>query len=691
MAFMSMVFAQNNSPAEAGTVTLSFNNADIESVASVVAKMTGQTILVDPQVKGAITLISNKQVTKAKALDSFSTALRTSGFALVETNGIYRVVTQADAKLVSTSVTTGKGKQEGDQIITRVFKLNYESANNLLPVLRPLVSPNNTINAYPGNNTIVVTDYASNIQRISELLDSIDAPTSSDVQTIKLRYAIALDIAAMLNKVLDSGSASGTDGSNKTVIMADARSNSLLIRSASPEKIRQIRALVAKLDAPGNNNGNIWVVPLRNAEATKLAVTLRAIVAADTALSAQVASGSVTQGVNNIVNNPANTPASPIANSSAGSTAATSALTSTSAPTTGGIIQAEPATNSIIITASEPLYRNLRHVIDQLDKRRGQVYIESIIVEVSSTNAAELGIQWQGLIGAGNQNTGFAGTNFGVGGNNVINLSQSAGAILNPSSATAATVQPGQGLNLGLLTKFNGNTAMSALVTALATTTGTNILSTPNLITLDNEEARIVVGQNIPVQTGSYATTGGVATVNPFTTYNRQDVGLILRVRPQISENAIVKMQIYQEVSSVVAATANASSGPTLNKRDIETNVIVDDGQILVLGGLIDNQYTDSTSGIPYLSQIPIIGALFRSDRNTRTKTNLLVFLRPYILRDKGQDQEITANRMQFMDAKQGQFKPSTMLLPPVKDMPKLDEVIPPIVKPASPAQNSAK
>ncbi|MBT8515731.1 type II secretion system secretin GspD [Polynucleobacter paneuropaeus] len=691
MAFMPIVSAQNSSPAESATVTLSFNNADIESVASVVAKTTGQTILVDPQVKGTITLISNKPVTKAKALDSFSTALRTSGFALVETNGIYRVVTQADAKLVSTSVTTGKGKQEGDQIITRVFKLNYESANSLLPVLRPLVSPNNTINAYPGNNTIVVTDYASNIQRISELLDSIDAPTSSDVQTIKLRYAIALDIASMLNKVLDSGSTGGADGSNKTVIMADARSNSLLIRSASPEKIRQIRALVAKLDMPGNSNGNIWVVPLRNAEATKLAVTLRAIVAADAALSAQVASGSVNQGVSNTLNGTTNTPSSPIASSSAGSMAATSALTSSSAPTTGGIIQAEPATNSIIITASEPLYRNLRHVIDQLDKRRGQVYIESIIVEVSSTNAAELGIQWQGLIGAGNQNTGFGGTNFGVGGNNIINLSQSAGAILNPSTATATTVQPGQGLNLGLLTKFNGNTAMSALVSALATTTGTNILSTPNLITLDNEEARIVVGQNIPVQTGSYATTGGVATVNPFTTYNRQDVGLILRVRPQISENAIVKMQIYQEVSSVVAATANASSGPTLNKRDIETNVIIDDGQILVLGGLIDNQYTDSTSGIPYLSQIPIIGALFRSDSNTRTKTNLLVFLRPYILRDKGQDQEITANRMQFMDAKQGEFKPSTMLLPPVKDMPKLEEVTPPIVKPTSPLQNSTK
>jgi general secretion pathway protein D len=250
MAFMPMVFAQNNSPAEVGAVTLSFNNADIESVASVVAKTTGQTILVDPQVKGTITLISNKPVTKAKALDSFSTALRTSGFALVETNGIYRVVTQADAKLVSTSVTTGKGKQEGDQIITRVFKLNYESANSLLPVLRPLVSPSNTINAYPGNNTIVVTDYASNIQRIAALIDSIDAPTSTDVQTIKLQYAFASDVASILTKVLDNGTTATADPALKTMILAEPRSNSILVRSSSPERVRQVRILVAKLDTP---------------------------------------------------------------------------------------------------------------------------------------------------------------------------------------------------------------------------------------------------------------------------------------------------------------------------------------------------------------------------------------------------------------------------------------------------------
>ena len=247
--FLPGVMAQNltniNSGAasEQATVSLSFNNADIESVASVVAKATGQTILVDPQVKGTITLITNRPVTKSKALDSFSTALRTAGFALVETNGMYRVVTQADAKLVSTSVTTGKGKQEGDQIITRVFKLNYESANNLLPVLRPLVSPNNTINAYPGNNTIVVTDYASNIQRIAALIESIDAPTSTEVQTIKLQYAFSSDVAAILNKVLDTGTAGAADPALKTMILSEPRTNSILIRSSSAERVRQVRIL----------------------------------------------------------------------------------------------------------------------------------------------------------------------------------------------------------------------------------------------------------------------------------------------------------------------------------------------------------------------------------------------------------------------------------------------------------------
>jgi general secretion pathway protein D len=691
------VMAQNltnsNSGAavEQATVSLSFNNADIESVASVIAKATGQTILVDPQIKGTITLITNKPVTKTKALDSLSTALRTAGFALVETNGMYRVVTQADAKLVSTSVTTGKGKQEGDQIVTRIFKLNYESANNLLPVLRPLVSPNNTINAYPGNNTIVVTDYASNIQRIATLIESIDAPTSTEVQTIKLQYAFSSDIAAILNKVLDTGVAGAADPALKTMILSEPRTNAILIRSSSAERVRQVRILVARLDVPGNKNGNIWVVPLKNAEASKLAVTLRALVAADAALSAQVASSSNTPPA--LASNPQQNPgASPqaAAQPGAGSNLATSALTSSSNPNIGGFIQAEPATNSILITGSEPLYRSLRQVIDQLDLRRNQVYIESLIVEVSNETAAELGIQWNFLLGSGNQNVGFGSTNFGTPGQNqgpggnILGLNQNVNAIANSGANTGAVpVAPAPGLNLGLISRFNGVYAMSALVRALQTASGTNILSTPNLITLDNEEARIIVGQNVPILTGSYSTTGSTSTVTPFQTYVRQDVGILLRVKPQISDNGIVKMQIYQEVSSVAAQT---TSGVVLNKRNIESNVLVDDGQMVVLGGLISDEYADGTSGIPFLSSIPFLGQLFRYDNKNRVKRNLLVFIRPYVLRDKNQADEITNNRLGVMQGKEDQFKQLPMLLPKETNMPNISESEVPLIPPRLPA-----
>ena len=697
--FLPMAYAQNNSnmvvPDE-GSVTLSFSNADIESVASVLAKATGQTILVDPKVKGTINLISNKPLSKSKAIDAFSTALRTSGFALVDVNGVYRVVSEADAKLISNSVTTGKSKQEGDQIITRVFRLNYESANNLLPVLRPLVSPNNTINAYPGNNTIVITDYASNIQRIGQLIESIDAPTTSDVQTIKLQYAIATDMATILSKVLDTTATGGNEPALKTMILAEPRSNSILVRGASAERIRQIRVLVARLDVPTANNGNIWVVPLKNAEATKLAVTLRAIVAADASLSAQIGGTPGQPGVNNPANSaPQQAIQQPnTAPGAAGSSAATSALTSSSNPTTGGIIQAEPATNSIIITASEPLYRNLRHVIEQLDRRRTQVYIESLIAEVSSSNAEELGIQWQGIVGSGNQNVGFGGTNFtnseGQLGSNILGLGSNINNILNPGNPSGVPVPPAPGLNLGLLTKFNGTYGMSALVTALATTQGSNILSTPNLITLDNEEARIVVGQNVPIITGSYAQTGSSTSVTPFQTYARQDVGLTLRVRPQVSDNGIVKMQIYQEVSSI--ANPLFPSGIILNKRNIESNVLVDDGQIIVLGGLIEDKYNDGSNGVPFLKDIPIIGALFRSDAKSRTKTNLLVFIRPYILRDKDQTADITSNRLDLLQKTETQFKQAPMLLPKEK-LSTISDLEPPMIppgKPVAPAESTA-
>ena len=565
--------------------------------------------------------------------------------------------------------------------------MSYESANNLLPVLRPLVSPNNTINAYPGNNTIVVTDYASNIQRIATLIDAIDAPTTTDVQTIKLQHAFASDIAAILSKVLDTGAAGTADPALKTIILAEPRSNSILVRSSSAERVRQVRILVARLDTPGNKNGNIWVVPLKNAEASKLAVTLRAIVAADAALSAQVAGGNA--AANPAAANPQQNPAANPAGAGSGTSLGTSALVSSSTPNVGGFIQAEPATNSLIITANEPLYRNLRQVIEELDRRRTQVYIEALIVEVSTETAAELGIQWNFLLGSGNQNVGFGGTNFNVPGQgpgaNIIGLGRDTSIIANPGTpATGVPIPPAPGLNLGMISRFNGVYAMSALIRALETATGTNILSTPNLITLDNEEARIIVGRNIPILTGSYAQTGTTSTVTPFQTIVRQDVGVTLRVRPQISANGIVRMQIFQEVSSVVPIYD--PSGPVINKRNIESNVLVDDGQMIVLGGLITDEYGDSTSGIPFLSSIPIIGNLFRYDNKKRIKSNLLVFIRPYVLRDKDENEQMTKNRLDLMQTKEDQFKQLPMLLPTEKNMPNVRDAEVPLVPPRLPS-----
>lgn len=672
---------------EKATITLAFLNTDIEPVTAAVAKATGQSIIVDPRVKGKISLTTARPVTRQGALDMFSSALRSAGFALVQVNGIYRVVPEADAKIQGSTVLT-QGSQDGDQVVTRVFKIKQDSATNLVNVLKPLLTPNSSITANPGNNTIIVTDYASNVKRVAKLIDSMDEPTIGDVQTIHLRYGVAIDIASILNKVVETTSNPADSASGKTVVIAEPRSNSILIRSSNPEKIRQIRSLVARLDTPTANSGNIWVVPLKNAEASKLAVTLRAIVAADNTFSQQV-------GVSNAgaVGSAATSPSTQTPNQQTSSTpssqqggssisaAATSSLTSTSAPSTGGLIQADPATNSLIITASEPSYKHLRQVIDQLDKRRTQIYIEVLIVEVSSTSSAKLGVQWQGIINAGGQNVPFGGTNFSNGGSNIIDLSRYSTCILNPAACAASTAAApiSQGMNVGMLSKFGGNYTMSALITALDQEGGSRVLSTPNLVTMDNEEARIMVGQNVPILSGSYTTN--TASSTPFQTYNRQDVGILLRVRPQISHNGIVKLSVYQEVSNVNPASLNSTQGYTINKRNIESNVVVDDGQMFVIGGLIGDEYGDSTDGVPFLKDIPLLGQLFRYDTKNRAKNNLMVFLRPYIIKDAKAGEELTTNRFDFMQDKQDSFKQSPMLLPK-EDLPTMDTFSKPLTHP---------
>ncbi|SUD98657.1 Pullulanase secretion envelope pulD [Ralstonia mannitolilytica] len=613
----SATSAQSGNPGNPGDeVSLNFVNADLDSVVKAVGQATGKNFIVDPRVKGTVNLVTEKPVTRAQALESLGSILRMQGYAIVEGNGFTKVVPEADAKLQGSPVGNA-GARGGEQVVTQVFRLQHESANNLVPVLRPMIAPNNTITAYPANNTLVITDYADNLRRIGRIIASIDTPAAGETELIPLKNAVAIDVAATLQKLLDpsAGGAGGagagaalSDPSLRTSVVAEPRSNSVMVRASSAARLAQAKQLIAKLDMPAARPGNIWVVPLKNANAVQLATTLRAIVAADATLSASAATGpggqSAAQGATSQPTGSTtgsqfnqNTQNSNYGNAGSGSgmgsgnSSFRASFGQNNTPATGGIIQADPATNALIITASEPVYRNLRAVIDDLDARRAQVYIESMIVEVTSDKASQLGIQW--MVGAGGPNTyGFGGTNFGSGVGNILNLGAIAatvgsGGIGSTAAQTAIGTITGSnvsGLNGGNFGVFNKSTGLGAILSALGSDGSVNVLSTPNLITLDNEEAKILIGQNVPITTGAYAQTGSAASVTPFQTFDRKDVGITLRVKPQITDGGLVKMQIFQESSAVVNGTQNAVQGPTTNVRSIETNVLANDGQIVVLG-----------------------------------------------------------------------------------------------------------
>ena len=634
-------------------ITLNFTNADIEAVARTMATLTGRNVVVDPRVKGTITLTTERPVSPAAAYNQFLAILRLQGYTVVDSAGLDKIVPEADAKLQGGGVFSGDNFGNG-QIATQIFKLNFENANNLVPILRPLISPNNTINVNPGNNSLVITDYGDNLKRLAKIIAAMDVSNATDVEVIPVKHAIAVDLAPLVLRLLDSGGSSGaavpgqSDGSFKTTLIAEPRSNALILRAANPARVALAKSLIAKLDQPTAQgaDGNIYVVYLKNADATKLAATLRAALSGEvrtpTANSAVAASGAPGTAGAGVPGNTANSQSS-----------------------TGGQIQADAATNSLIISAPEPQYRQLRAVIDKLDARRAQVYVESLIAEVNAEKAAEFGIQWQGALGKiGDSNIGLLGTNFTVGGINLIKLATGAG-----------TTAPSTGLNIGVANNSNGNYVLGFLARFLQTDGGGNILSTPNLLTLDNEEAKIVIAQNVPFVTGQFTNTGAGGTsgsVNPFQTIERKDVGITLKVKPQISENGTVKLTIYQEVSTIQAGTVNSVNGPTTNKRSIESNVLVADGSIVVLGGLLQDTYEGNQDAVPVLSSIPFLGNLFKSEARNRKKTNLMVFLRPVVVRDGMSTESLSNDRYQQMRDAQQQTQPMPSALVPINEAPVL-------------------
>ncbi len=623
-------------------ITLNFTNAEIDAVARTMATLTGRNVVVDPRVKGTITLTTDKPVTPAVAYSQFLAMLRLQGFTVVDAAGLDKIVPEADAKLQGGAVFEDH-MVAGNQIATQIFKLNFENANNLLPILRPLISPNNTINVNPGNNSLVITDYGDNLRRMAQIIAAMDVSNATDVEVISLQHAIAVDLAPLVLRLLESGGGVATapggqaDASFKTTLVAEPRSNTLILRAANPARMALARSLISKLDQPGTQSatGNIYVVYLKNAEATKLAVTLRA------ALSGEARGGTTSSSSSSVTTTPA-----------AGAPSAATTVAS-SQSSTGGQIQADAATNSLIITAPEPQYRQLRAVIDKLDTRRAQVYVESLIAEVNTDKLAEFGIQWQAPMGQnGDSTVGLLGTNFSVGGTNIVTLAAQAAS----GGATLAT-----GANLAVANKVNGIYILGFLARYLQSNGDGNVLSTPNLLTLDNEEAKIVIAQNVPFVTGQFTNTGagGVSgSVNPFQTIERKDVGITLKVKPQISENGTVKLTIYEEVSTIQAGTQNSANGPTTNKRSFESNVLVNDGSIVVLGGLLSDEYSGNQEKVPGLGDLPLVGNLFKSESRGRKKSNLMVFLRPIVMRDAAASDALSMDRYEYMRTNQQQAQP---------------------------------
>ena len=643
------------------TVTLNFVNADIDAVVKAVAEITGRNFVIDPKVKGTVNIISARPVPKSLVYPTLLSALRLQGFAAVEGDGVVKIVLEADAKQQGGAVSVGPVGAGGDRLVTEVIALRYESALQLVNVLRPLITPNNAIAAYPGSNALVITDYADNLRRIERIIASLDQPPGGEPVVVPVRYASALDIVTLLNRMLADAPAGAAgvpaDAQQRVIVMADPRSNSVLIRADNPGRLTRVRQLIEQLDTPGRPGGNMFIVYLKNAEAARVAQTLRAM------LTGGDGGGGIAQ--------PAALAQAPQAATMAGTTVTTATPAAATSPLAvggaasgalsfsamGATITADVASNALVIMAPEPVYNNLRAIIEKLDIRRAQVFVEALIVEVSADKAAEFGIQWQALSGYNTTQTRvIGGTNFTPrgSGNNIIDVA------VNPGSV-------GQGLALGVMKGtvtipgLGTITNLAFLARALETQVGANILSTPTLLTLDNEEARIIVGQNIPLVTGSYATTGNTTTVTPFQTFERKDVGIMLRVKPQITEGGTIRLTLYQEVSRIDAILSTSTS-TVLSKRALESTVIVDDTQLVVLGGLIQDQLDDGSDKVPLLGDIPIAGALFRYDARRRQKTNLMIFIKPTVLRTSTDGREITSERYEYLRGEQERQAPPARL-----------------------------
>lgn len=595
MAFALLCAVQQGVLAEE-KVTLNFKDADISAVIGTVAEITGKNFIVDPRVKGKVTVVSSHPMDKDEIYQVFLSILQVHGFATVPAGNVIKIIPDATAKQDATKVVDNV-KGEGDEVVTRVLQVRNVAAAQLVPILRPLIPQQGHLAAYPTTNVLIISDRAANIDRLVKIIRDVDQASDTEVDVIPLRNASASEVVRILT-MLEQKQAKGAEAVTESVqLTADDRTNSVILSGGRAARMR-LRALIAQLDTPIEVTGNTQVIYLRYARAKDLVPVLKGV----GAMAAEKKGGA------------------PAGQAAPAATAA------------GGTfdIQADEATNALVITAPPDQMRTLRTVISQLDIRRAQVLVEGIIVEMSDDKSRELGVQWV-VDGTPNGNGPVALTNFGN--PNLV-------TILSTVKSTGTVPPAIGGLSLAVGQFASDTLNFGALVRALAGDATNNILSTPSLLTLDNQEAEIVVGQNVPFITGQFTsgTGGGVSpitgAVTPFQTIQRQDVGLTLKVKPQINEGNAVKLDIQQEVSSLQAGASQASDIIT-NKRSIKTSVLVESNQLVVLGGLIDDNQQQNVQKVPGLGDLPLLGGLFRYQTSSKTKRNLMVFLHPVIVRDE--------------------------------------------------------
>ncbi len=626
-------------------VTLNFKDADIRAVIGTVSEITGKNFIVDPRINGKISIVSSRPMEKEDIYALFESVLEVHGFAAVPSGKVIKIVPDANAKFGTIPTTTDTEPGAGDELVTRVVELNNVSAAQLVPIIRPLASPQAHMAAFPQANMLVMSDRAANIERLVKIIRRIDLPSSDELEVIPLQHASAVEMARILT-TLEQQSKRNDPTAKQTTILSDERTNSILINGEGKDRLR-LRATISHLDTPTEDGGgNIHVVYLRYAKASELVPVLTGVAKSKpVAGTGPRAAGAVSlaPGVPATVDfgPPQNAPAPgqsplpiPIPEPIIGGG---------SSPNVSISIQADESTNALVITAPSGVFRALESVIRQLDVRRAQVLVEAVIAEISSDKTANLGIQWA-----------YSGAGDGSGPVGVSELPGAGNSLVGVISSLVGNQVPsiGPGVTLGAA-KVTGATNFAILLQALASDADTNVLSTPTLVTMDNEQAEIVVAQNVPFITGQFTNTGATGgSTNPFQTIERKDVGLTLKVKPQINEGDAIKLDLTQEVSSLAAAVTGARDLVT-NKRSIKTSVTVDDGKILVLGGLIRDDQLESVQKIPGLGDLPLVGALFRTTNSTLRKTNLMVFLHPSIIRDAATGDRLTGEKYNYMRAKQ--------------------------------------